>query len=138
MSKHNNLALKAPVYVTHGNTAAAGAQTDGYIFVSDGYYEVEEVCCNYDVAGGSGAQVDVMKVPSGTTIASGTSTLASAFVLTGAADASMVRSSGTLTATAANRLLSPGDSLGLDYSGTLTGLLGVAVTVRLRRVRQNF
>jgi hypothetical protein len=38
---------------------------------------------------------------------------------------------GVLTATAADRLLSAGDRLALDFAGTLTALAGVCVTVSL-------
>lgn len=140
MGYYNKAALDAPVYVSAHNSAAAGAQVDGYFFVSDGYYEVEYAGCTHDVAGGSGAQVDVKKCATGTTVASGVSVLASVFDLTATADTSQRRAliTGTMTATVANRQLIPGDSLALDFAGTLTGLLGVGVTVRLRRTRQNF
>jgi hypothetical protein len=131
------IAMEAPVYVAYANSAAAGAQVDGYMFISDGYYEVDEVHANHDVNGGAGAAVDVKKVPSGTTIGSGSSVLASTFDFSTGADTKQSKTSanGGLTTTQANRRLSPGDALAADFSGTLTGLLGVAITVRLKRTR---
>jgi hypothetical protein len=137
MGYYNRAALDAPVYLTAKDSAAAGAQVDGYFFTSDGYYEVDYAGCTYDVAGGASAAVQLRKCASGTTIASGTALLTTAFDLTAAADTPQRKSvaAGTMTTTVADRQLIPGDSLALDFSGTLTGLLGVGVTVRLRRTR---
>lgn len=136
MAGIKNLGQFAPVVVSYANGAAAGAQIDGYMFVSDGYYEVLEVRCNHQANGGSGAEVDVNIVPSGTAIGSGTSCLDAAFDLSTGAATQQVKSisRGTLAARA-SRLLDPGEALAADFGGTLTSLAGVAITVVLKRIR---
>jgi hypothetical protein len=121
----------------HSDSAAAGAQVDTYIGTVDNYYEVVEVRLNHRVNGGANAAVDIKKAPSGTAISAGVSVMATAFDLTTGAATPQRRVNTTLSATRANRLLAPGDSLGLDYSGTLTGLLGVGVQVLLRPLRRS-
>jgi hypothetical protein len=140
MGYYSKSSLDAPVYVGGPLPAAAGLQLSQYLFVSDGYYEVEAVTVNHDVNGGSGATIDVVKCATGTTPGSGVSTLAAAFALNTGADTSQTktRNAGGLHATLSRLSLIPGDSLAAVYAGTLTGLLGVSCTVRLRRTRQNF
>lgn len=60
----------------------------------------------------------------------GDALLATAF--NGKATANTVQS-GTLTGTSALLSLAAGDRLGLDYTGTLTALAGVTVTVRYQK-----
>lgn len=136
MSALKALASFAPIRVTYQQTAAAGTAPDGYIFInpstSGEYFEVLRACAIYDVAGGSGAEADVKIVPSGTTLASGTTCLASVFDLTATADTIQNKA---LTTTAANRIVKPGDSIGIDTAGTLTGLVGLVIQVTLRPIR---
>ncbi len=140
MGFFNKAALDAPVYVGGPLPAAAGLQLSQYVFTSDGYYEIEAVTVNHDVNGGASAAIDVVKCATGTTIASGVSVLGATFVLASGADTSQTKSrnAGALTTTTSRLSLIPGDSLAVVYAGTLTGLLGVACTIRLRRTRQNF
>jgi hypothetical protein len=140
MGYYQRAALDAPVYVGGPLPAAAGAQLAQYIFTSDGYYEIEAVTVNHDVNGGAGATIDLVKCATGTTPASGVSTLGSTFALSAGADTSQTktRNAGQLSSTLSRLSLIPGDSLAVVYAGTLTGLLGVACTVRLRRTRANF
>lgn len=130
------VAAQAPQFCRYVQTAAAGTAPDGFIFTnpagSKEYYEVVDATAVYDVVGGSGAQADVMIVPSGTALASGTSCLASVFDLTATARIPYRKA---LTTTAANRLVKPGDSVAIDTGGTLTGLTGLVVQVELRPVR---
>jgi hypothetical protein len=137
MPPFKKLGLHAPVTICYNDTAAAGLQIDGYAFVSDDYYEVIEMREVHDIAGGASAAAVVRKCASGTTIGSGLAIGLTAFDLTAAADTPQRRalSAGTLSATVANRFLSPGDSIGIDYSGTLTAMTGVAITITLRRTR---
>lgn len=137
MPPFKKIALQAPVTVCYNDTAAAGLQVDGYIFVSDDYYEIIEMREVHDVVGGSSAAVVIRRCASGTTIGSGDAVGATAFDLTATADTPQRRavSADTMSATKDFRMLSPGQSLGADYSGTLTGLLGVAITITLRRTR---
>ena len=126
------------VRAIHSDSAAAGAQVDTYLFVADAHYEVREVRANFRVLGTS-ATLDIKKCPSGTAIGSGASVLLTTFDLAGTAAIPLIRSraANTLTATKADRLLAPGDSLALDFGGTLTGLLGVVVQVVLEPTRKN-
>jgi hypothetical protein len=114
-------------------TGAAGAAPDAFIYVnptgSGEYYEVTEVAYVYDVAGGASAAADVKIVPSGTALASGTSVCSAAPDLTAAARTPRTQ---TLTATASARIVKPGDSIAVDTSGTLTGLVGLVVQVTLK------
>lgn len=122
----------------HSDSAAAGAQVDTYLGPVDNWYEVVEVRQIHAVAGGASAAVDVVKCASGTLPSAGVSVLLTSFDLTATAGVPRTRtkSANTLSATAARRQLAPGDSLALNYSGTLTGLLGVAVQVILKPLRR--
>lgn len=126
----------APRYATYVQTAAAGTAPDAVIFInpvsSGEYYEIAEVSYNYDVVGGASAAADVKITPSGTALASGTTALSAAADLT--ATARTVRKA-TLTATKANRVVKPGDTVVVDTSGTLTGLTGLGLQVVLLPVR---
>lgn len=132
------LAGSAPVYASYVHSGAAAGQLDAFFFVADDYYEVVEVRVNHSVDGGAGAQVDIKKVATAGVLASGVSVLASVFSLASGALTSQRRklSEGTLTTTAANRALVPGDSLAVDFSGTLTSMVGPAVVVVLKRLRK--
>lgn len=135
MATFKSIAQQAPVYCRYVQTAAAGTAPDGFIFVnptgSGEYYEVVEARAIYDVVGGSGAVADVKISASGVALASGTTVLSATFDLTATA---RVPYKATLTSTAANRLVKPGDSIGIDTGGTLTGLTGLVVEVILKPV----
>lgn len=138
MAKHNKfVSTEESVYARYPQTAAAGIAPDAYIFVADGYYVVEDVRAVFDVAGGASCAADVKKVPSGTALASGVSTLGAAFDLTTGARTPITKNSdnGGLSTTNANLHLAPGDSLAVDTSGTLTALTGLVVQVRMKRER---
>jgi hypothetical protein len=127
------IAQLAPVIARYVQTQAAGTAVDNYIYVnptsSGEYFEVVEVRFVYDVAGGASAAADVKVVPSGTALASGTTALSAACDLTQTA---RVPYKATLTSTAANRIVKPGDCLAIDTSGTLTGLVSLVVEVVLK------
>lgn len=133
MATFKSVAALAPIRLTYVQTAAAGTAPDAFIFVnptgSGEYFEVVEASSIYDVAGGASAAADLKIAPSGTALASGTTALSAAFDLTLTARTPRVA---TLTSTAANRIIKPGDSLAVDTSGTLTGLTGLVVQVTLR------
>lgn len=130
--------MNAPVNVQIIDNAAAGLQLNGYIFVADDYYEVAEIRINYRVAGGAAAVLDIVKCASGTVTTSGVALGLTSFDLTATAATPQRRGSaaGTLSATKANLLLAPGDSLATKWGGTLTGLLGVGGVVVLKRYRK--
>jgi hypothetical protein len=96
-------------------------------------YEVVSVRERHETAGSDAGAVTVMvkKVPSGTAPASGTDVLAAGINLKATANTNQ---SPALHATAANRLLAPGDALALVTTGVLTAVAGVALMVELRRV----
>lgn len=135
MANFKAIARKAPIRVTYIQNQAAGTAVDNYVFVnptgSGEYFEVAEVAYVYDAAGGSGAAADVKIVPSGTTLASGTSALAAATDLTQTADTPY---KATVSSTASARLVKPGDSVGVDTSGTLTGLVGLCIVITINPV----
>ncbi len=84
---------------------------------------------------GSAVTLDVVKVADGTAIASGTSLLATTFDLKATVATRQTRklSAGTL---AADRIIYSGQTLGIKFSGTLTAVTGVNVSVVLRRLHQ--
>jgi hypothetical protein len=130
------LADQAPIYISYPQPTAAGAFASGIVFVSDGYYEIVEARCNHDVNGGASSAADVTKVTNGGAM-SGATMLLTTFTFVSGARTSQRRFGATLTATKANRQLSPGDSIAVITSGTLTALVGACVTIVLRRVRPN-
>jgi hypothetical protein len=136
MATFKSIAQQAPVICRYVQTAAAGTAPDAYVFVnptgSGEYYEVVEARAIYDVVGGASAAADVKIAASGTALASGTTVLASTFDLTATA---RTPRKATLTTTAANRIVKPGDSIGIDTSGTLTGLTGLVVEVVLKPIK---
>lgn len=101
-------------------------------------YEVVEVMERHITAGTDAGAValDLVKCPSGSAIAAGTTVLASTFDLKSTADTPVRKSlSSGLAATLALRTLKAGESLHADFQGTLTALVGVSITVILRQLR---
>ncbi len=133
MASFKSVAVRAPRQAHYVQTAAAGTAPDAYIFVnptgSGEYFEIVEVAYIYDVAGGASAAADVKIAPSGTALASGTSAVATVPDLTATA---RTPRTATLSATASARVVKPGDAVGVDTSGTLTGLTGLVVQVTLK------
>src|SRR5690348_6797251 len=95
-------------FVLSGAAAATAANFQNFYTAPFGV-EVVSVRARFSAAGGSGAQVDIKKAPSGTSTDAGTSVLTAAISLTGAAH---TNHDGTVSATVANRQLSAGDALG--------------------------
>ena len=136
MTTLNKVGMHAPVYVPFSDSAAAGAQVDKVIFVSDDYYELVEARINHAVNGGAVAGAMITKATAGTTIAAGVDMIATIFDFAAGALTPQRRSAGAGTlGTAANIQLAPGDTVYLDYEGTLTGLLGVGGVLVLKRIR---
>lgn len=108
------------------------ATVDGFIWRNlhpSAVFAVYRFGATTTVVGGSGATVQLVHCAQSVAIASGTAQLTAALDLTTTAPAKL---NGTLIASPTELL--PGDSLGLDMSGTLTGLVG-AWTALLRRLR---
>lgn len=111
--------------------ADATVPADTHILISPDHFIVEKIEAVWSTAGGANAAVKLKKTTGTTAVASGTELHSTAFDLTGAA---ATVNTATITAAAADRRLKPGDRLGLDFSGTLTNLVGLNVTVYLRPV----
>jgi len=95
-----------------------------------GQYSLVEVSARWSAnTGSNAATLQVVRVPSGTAVGSGTNLLATAINLQTTADT-------ITTAFPSNPalVLTPGDSLGLLFTGTLTGLANIAVTTVVARV----
>lgn len=101
---------------------------DTHCFIADRAYKVASVKHIVSV-GASGATLDVKKCTGTQAPAAGTTTLNATLDLNATANTT---TTAVLSATPANLLLAAGDRLALDFSGTLTGLVG-AVTIYLRR-----
>lgn len=96
-------------------------------FVANRSYVVRGAKARVEVAGtdGSAVTATLVKVPSGTAVASGTT------LLTGSTSINLKGTAATkqdltLTSTAATLRLSPGDALGIVFTGTLTAATGLA------------
>lgn len=112
------------------------ASVDKWVFVADRAYKVMGVKEVHSVIGGSGAAVRPRKIASATTATPGASVAAGITEISASigleTDINVVQTS-TLVATAADLLLAAGDKIGLDFSGTLTGLVG-QITIYLKPV----
>lgn len=124
---HNIL---APVTVI-----VAGAQVDANVFIADADYEVDRVQEVHSVAGAASSTLDVKKCTGTTAPASGTSVLSSTFALDSTANTVVSKTLGSgLTATQADRRLTTGDRLALDWTGTVTAYVGT-VAIYLKRIQ---
>jgi hypothetical protein len=100
------------------------ASVDKRIFTANRAYRIVAIRGTPDVAGtdGGGVTAEVRKVPSGTAITAGTVVHTGTYNLKGTVDTVQ---SLTLSSTDANLLLAAGDSLAIDFTGTLTSATGV-------------
>ncbi len=128
-----------PIHVTYGANAAV---LDGFVFVAPNgsAYELVGVTEVHDVAGSDGGAVtvDVVRCAAGTTVASGTTMLTSTFDAKSTADTPVEKtiSNGGVHQTYERRILSAGQAIALNFTGTLTALVGVAVTLWLKPIRR--
>jgi hypothetical protein len=105
---------------------------DSYIWTNGftaAVYRLFAARVNTTVAGGAGANLQIVHCAQGGAIASGTPQLTGVIDLTVAAPGKL---SGVLIASPTDIL--PGDSLAVDFNGTLSPLVGV-LTFFLRKVR---
>lgn len=109
-------------------TELLAASVDKWVFVADRAYEVVAVREIHSVAGGASAAVRPRKVTAAGTDAPGATAGATVKELTAAAidltATANTAQSPALVGTAADLQLAAGDKIGLDFSGTLTGLVG--------------
>lgn len=106
------------------------ASVDTYVWTNpSGVWEVESVRTIISVSGGTSAVVDVRVCSGVTAPASGVTQLTATLDLEETAPA---KATGTLIAVPTR--IFPGDSVALDFGGTLTGLVG-AITIKLKKVQ---
>lgn len=119
------------VYRDFPGATAQTATNYGYIFTPPFPYEILSIVEKHDVAGTDAGAVtlDILKVPNGTTLASGVSVLVSTFSLKSTADTAIMKQGIALSS---NRSFAPLDSIALVVSGTLTALEGVQVTIYIK------
>lgn len=100
------------------------SSVDAVFFVAPRAMRVETINGRVTVAGtdGSAATAQVRKVPSGTAITSGTVLHSGTYNMKGTANTNQAL---TVSTTAATLLLAAGDSLAIDFTGTLTSATGV-------------
>lgn len=120
-----------PVTAVLQGAAPATAANYGIFFTAYQACQIVSVRMRFETAGSS-STVDVVKVPSGTAKASGTTVLTAAMKSDGTGGAADTNISGTLSATVTALQLAVGDSLALKNGGTLTSSAGVTVTVNVR------
>jgi hypothetical protein len=110
------------------STELLAASVDKWVFIADRAYEVVQIEEIHSVVGGSSAAVKFRKVTDvsapGAAAGATVKELATAgFDLTATANTTLTA---TLSATPADYRLADGDKIGADFSGTLTGLVGIA------------
>lgn len=110
--------------------AAAADCVDSHLMIAKYSYIVDSIKAKFVTASSSGT-VDVKTCADGTAISAGTSVLSSTISIAGTPD---TNASGSITTTEANRKIYAGQSLAIDFGGTLTNIAGLVVTVSLRRV----
>lgn len=117
------------------NSELLATSVDTHVFVADRAYQVMAVNEIHSVVGSTSAAVRPRKITD--TSAPGAAVSATVKELTtAAADLTATINTTqalTLSATAADLLLAAGDKIALDFSGTLTGLVGV-ISISLKAV----
>lgn len=130
------VANRAPVVITV-NCPLNADNVDQNVFVADRAYTLERVLESHGTLGTDGGAVtlDVKKATGTTAIASGTTVLGSTFDMKATINTvvTKTRANGGVVSTPVAQLAA-GDRLGLDYTGTITALAGVAVTLVLNPV----
>ena len=131
---------KSPVLLTFVAPANASV-VDTILFVcpEGAEYEVVEANEAHLTAGSDGGSVvaDLKKAASGTAITSGTSVLASTFNLKSTASTPVRKTAGNggLVSSASTRRIASGQQLGIDFTGTMTAVVGLCLQVTLKLVR---
>lgn len=117
------------------NIPLAAASVDNWAFVSPRTLQIISIREIHSVVGGGSAAVRPRKVtdtsaPGAAASSTVKELTTAAFDLTTVINTTVVA---TLSATAADLQLAAGDKIGLDFSGTLTGLVGV-MTIAVRPI----
>lgn len=123
-------ATKPARQVVKFSMLANGSLADQLFFISNKECYIHSISYVHSVAGGDAGAVtlQVKKVKDGATLAQGENLLSTAFNCKATADTVQT---GTLVANDTLLTLSENDALGVDFTGTLTSLAGVVVTVVL-------
>lgn len=100
------------------------ASVDKWVFIADAAYEVVLIKEIHSVVGGVSAAVGVEKTAAASATAPGAGTLVTTATIDLTTAVDTVQTPALVT-TASTLQLAAGDKLGLDFSGTLTGLVGV-------------
>lgn len=108
------------------------ASVDKWVFVADASYDIVLIREIHSVVGGSGAVVGVEKTAAASATAPGAGTLVTTATIDLTTAVDTVQSP-TLVSTPATLRLVAGDKLGLDFGGTLTGLVGY-IQIHLKAV----
>ena len=118
-------------FETHTFTFAAAADcVDTHLLVAKYNYIIDSVVAKFVTASSSGT-VDIKVCDNAEAISSGVSALASTISIAGDANTNV---SGSMTATLDNRKVTPGQSIAIDFGGTVTSIAGLTVTIALKRV----
>lgn len=104
---------------------------DQHVWIADDAYQVVSISEIHSVVGGSGAVCQPRKCTGTQAPSAGAALTTTTCDLTSTVNTVVNK---TITATAADALLAAGNRLAFDFSGTLTGVVGV-ITIRLRRVQ---
>jgi len=120
-------------------TELLAASVDKWVYVANQPCKVVAIREVHSVVGGSGAVVTPRKVTAAGTAAPGDAAGATVIELTAAAigleTTINVSQTAGLSATAADLLLAVGDKIGLNFAGTLTGLVG-SLSIELQPIAQ--
>ena len=133
------LAWQAPLVLmfSAGPNAALLTVPDVALWLADADAEIVFAAEIHETLGtdGSAVTADIVKVADGTALASGTSLLATTFNLKATVATRQTRqlSAGTL---ASDRIIYNGQTLGINFAGTMTAVTGVHITVVLNRLRR--
>jgi hypothetical protein len=120
-------------HIVNFNYDILGNATDQWAFIADTDYELVGARMIPTVAGtdGSAVSADVKKASGTTAVASGTTMLASTFDLKATIN---TLQTATLSATTANRRVTSGDRIGVDFTGVLTSATGM-IQLNLKRIQ---
>lgn len=110
--------------------AAAANCVDSHVLVAKYNYIFDSVTVKFVTASDSGT-LNVRVCDDGEAVGSGTSVLDSTISLAGTTNTNVA---GVLTTTQANRFIKPGQSIAFDFGGTVTNIVGLTITMTLRRV----
>jgi hypothetical protein len=115
---------------------SASSATNEYVFVAPVPYTVVAVREVHGVAGGSASAVNLERLVSGTAPGSGIAILTTAMPLNGTANTPQSTAASNIITTlgTTGTQLQAGDSLGINLSGTLTGLANSVLQISVAKV----